>query len=105
SARPPSSHGASMGPCRCRHGMHARLASFGPSRGFNGAVSLPTRNANAPQLTASAPQLQWGRVVADTEWYEPGRMIVVSDQLQWGRVVADTECSYMWKQWAQKALL
>ena len=37
--------------------------------------------------------LQWGRVVADTEW-APGRRPSprAAPALQWGRVVADTEC-------------
>src|SRR5690606_6685196 len=63
---------ASMGPCRCRHGMTC----------IGEVTLLPDRG------------LQWGRVVADTECLNratldgPGR----SRELQWGRVVADTEC-------------
>lgn len=43
------------------------LQVSGPS--FNGAVSLPTRNGPhvVPQYGTS-DGLQWGRVVADSEW-------------------------------------
>src|SRR5690606_14270047 len=61
---------ASMGPCRCRHGMEPRstavrapsCASMGPCRCRHGMeVAHDLREM-------AAEWLQWGRVVADTEW-------------------------------------
>src|SRR5690606_30522380 len=87
--------GASMGPCRCRHGMRRGpavvYAMSKPSLQW-GRVVADTEWARGYADPTSAARLQWGRVVADTEWtvsYAHKGLVLT---LQWGRVVADTEC-------------
>src|SRR5690606_11779342 len=60
---------------------------------FNGAVSLPTRNARSQRATASASGCFNGAVSLPTR---NGGLELTEDEaaesLQWGRVVAGTEC-------------